>query len=196
MAAGGSSNVFRIDGDGAITEVIDSEGDESSPLDFPRDLAVDAAGNVYVAGGDSDNAFKVKVVEIQGPRATCSTRNGTGINPLDYQCIDRPILGSMWDSSVFTTPTVGALTAATGVVVGFGGATSGSFSSGFEELVLPPFSYDIAVGAELGSHAFKIPPVPALAGLRIATQGLRLELSATFDPIVVLLNAQDLLLGS
>ena len=42
------------------TEIIDATGDGAgNGLSLPTAIAVDAAGNVYMAGGASDNAFKI-----------------------------------------------------------------------------------------------------------------------------------------
>ena len=43
-----------------ITEIIDATGDGAGHgLDRPEHIAVDAAGNVYVAGRTTNNAFKI-----------------------------------------------------------------------------------------------------------------------------------------
>ena len=42
-----------------ITEIIDSTGDGVSGLSLPIGIAADVAGNVYVAGTTSNNAFKI-----------------------------------------------------------------------------------------------------------------------------------------
>jgi len=72
----GSDNAFKIDTPGTcstggtactITEIIDSAGDGVNGLGFPLDIAVDAAGNVYVASFNSVNAFKIDTP------GTCST---------------------------------------------------------------------------------------------------------------------------
>ena len=65
-----------------ITEIIDASGDGAgNPLDGSISIAVDGAGNVYVTGYDSDNAFRItpagtitKIVDASG--------DGTG-NTLD-----------------------------------------------------------------------------------------------------------------
>jgi hypothetical protein len=69
VAGGGSNNAFKIDtsvtcdtgGTPActITEIIDTNGDGINTLDLPVGIAVDGSGNVYVAGFNSDNAFKI-----------------------------------------------------------------------------------------------------------------------------------------
>jgi len=43
-----------------ITEIIDATGDGTgNTMEGPNDVAVDSSGNVYLAGRDSDNAFKI-----------------------------------------------------------------------------------------------------------------------------------------
>ena len=42
-----------------ITQIIDSSGDGTHPFSSPRGMAVDAAGNVFLSGGSSDNVFRV-----------------------------------------------------------------------------------------------------------------------------------------
>ena len=58
------NNVFRIDPDGTLTEIIDGTGDGSSDLLQPHGLAVDSALNDYVSGGASNNVFKIDVAGI------------------------------------------------------------------------------------------------------------------------------------
>ncbi len=43
----------------AVRRRIDASGDGTSALSFPRDVAVDALGSVYVAADGSHNVFKV-----------------------------------------------------------------------------------------------------------------------------------------
>jgi hypothetical protein len=60
VTAGGSDNVFHVDPAGVVTEVIDAAGDGAgNPLDFPFGIALDATGNLIVAGISSHNVFKV-----------------------------------------------------------------------------------------------------------------------------------------
>ena len=64
VSGAGSDNVFRIarniDGTITISQILDATGDGAGhALATPRGVAVDADGNVYVAGSASDNVFKI-----------------------------------------------------------------------------------------------------------------------------------------
>lgn len=66
-----TDNVFvvRSPGTGAQTtaEIMGPAGDGAgNPLDLPGDLAVDAAGNLYVPGGNSDNLFQIASPGLPG----------------------------------------------------------------------------------------------------------------------------------
>ena len=66
-------------------EIIDSTGDGSNTLNSPQGIAVDSAGNVYVTGSFSDNAFKILVVSDP-----VTTNNGGGS---DQQWKTKPTFG-------------------------------------------------------------------------------------------------------
>ena len=38
------------------------------------------------------------------PRASCTFRNGSGINPSDFTCSTLPVLGTSWVSAIDTNP--------------------------------------------------------------------------------------------
>ena len=79
---GGASNVFKIanNGTGAITQIIDVNGDGTHALIFVFGIAVDAAGNVYVTGNLTDNAFKITPA---GAITEIIDATGDGVNGLD-----------------------------------------------------------------------------------------------------------------
>jgi len=62
-----SNNVFQITPGGTITEIIDSTGDGTSPLNSAHAVATDSSGNVFVSGKNSGNVFKISTP------GTCST---------------------------------------------------------------------------------------------------------------------------
>jgi cysteine-rich repeat protein len=76
-----SDNVFKIDPNGVVTEIIDparvAAGD---PFYLPEDVAVDAVGNVYVAAAGSDNGFRI---DPNGTITELIDRNTGGAGILD-----------------------------------------------------------------------------------------------------------------
>ena len=74
------------------------------------------------------------------------------------------------------------------------------FARGFtrppDNLVLPPTLANIARGAEAGTHTVAIPLDPSFAGSRLYVQGARLQQEASGEVKLVLMNAQDLVLGN
>jgi len=120
--------------------------------------------------------------------ATCTFRNGTGINPPDFACTTLPILGTNWQSTIATN----AGTISTFLAFAPGGPQAGSPFLGGELLVqLVPAPIPIA-GA--GTFSIAIPAVNSLSGVHLATQGVRLD-NIGGSPTFVLLNALDLVLG-
>ena len=84
VAGDGSSNAFKITPAGGITQIIDCTGDGTADCNVvgdhrllnPGGIAVDVAGNVYVAGGNSHNAFRItpgglitKIIDATGDGA-------------------------------------------------------------------------------------------------------------------------------
>jgi cysteine-rich repeat protein len=59
VAGESSDNGFRIDPNGVITEIIDSNGDGLAGLGRSLGITVDGAGNAYVAGVSTDNVFRI-----------------------------------------------------------------------------------------------------------------------------------------
>ncbi|MCP3981216.1 MAG: hypothetical protein GY716_18100 [bacterium] len=73
-----------------VTEIIDATGDGTNALNLPQELAVDAAGSVYLSGGSGNNAFEIlspTACDTGGPLCTItqiidSTGDGMG-NPVN-----------------------------------------------------------------------------------------------------------------
>ena len=72
--------VIRIAQDGTRTTLLDRDGDGVHPFDFPRDVAVDGRGNVYVTGGLTDNVFRITP---DGAIAQILDARGDGTHPFD-----------------------------------------------------------------------------------------------------------------
>jgi hypothetical protein len=116
------------------------------------------------------------------PPASCTSRNGSDLNPADYSSSTSPALGSTWVTSIAVTAT----TFSTYQILGPGGPHDGiALLAG--ELLLAPVPAPIFLPG-LGTHLMDLPANPAFAGLTIHTQGARIER----DPVrLVLLNALD-----
>jgi len=124
-------------------------------------------------------------------QASCTFRNGSGINPADYFCLSDPVVGRPWETEMSLVPTSGVSTVATALVFGLGGPTSGVFAAGVEVLIQPPV---IGLHTTGGQYSILIPNDPDLIGVQLTTQGLRLE-DAQPGMVFVALNALDLVLG-
>ena len=153
---------------------------------------VNGCGAVQFAGtGDWGTLVGNAAVCLPGVTfGTCTSRQGVlGLNPGGYDCVTGPSSGLTWSAQVDTQPSVGTSTILTMVVSGFGGATDNVPLLGYELLCLPPFLIDTANGA----HSITVPA--GLSGFSVATQAARLEVDTLGNPIVVLLNGQDLTIG-
>ena len=121
---------------------------------------------------------------------SCTFRNGVlGLNPVGYDCATAPSAGLTWNSTVDTTPSVGTTTLQTYVVLGVSGPFDNSVLFGYELLTLPPYVLDPG----FGNHSNPIPL--GTSGFQLYTQGARLETDSTGGAYIVLLNAQDLVVG-
>ena len=67
VGRGFGHNALKITPEGAITQIIDSSGDGTHALTNPSGVAVDTAGNVYVAGRNSNNVFKIAAEDAPPP---------------------------------------------------------------------------------------------------------------------------------
>lgn len=122
--------------------------------------------------------------------ASCSFRNGNGVNPAEYSCTTTPVIGTAWLSSIVTVPT----TIQTVVALGLGGPSAGvpsPFGTGELLIGLAPAP---ALNLALGTHSVGVPADAAIAGLAIPSQGFRVDLPGT-RLMISALNAQDLTLG-
>ena len=133
--------------------------------------------------------------------ATAATqRNGIGLNPLDYHPLNLPVLGSTWNSQVVNPPTIGVTLLAIGVAPSAPPPASTPFPFGAGELLIDisvfPFLDIVGGVVPSGLHALTIPNDPLLAGVKLYTQAVRVEVVPGLDIIATALNAIDLVLGS
>ncbi len=192
-----SARIFCIR-NGDVSAILDGAGPgQGKLLRFPQGIVADEAGNVYVSASSSDNAF----VFARSAMASCTVRTGSGINPLGFDCVTNPVVGTTWESTIDLTPTIGSMAQFTAVVTGLGGPASGVFVMGGQELLVsPPLVTDTSV---TGVHSIDVPFDASLIGVPVFTQGMRFESVLLMTPSgvsmtgerPVLLNALDLVLG-
>ena len=143
------------------------------------ELSVEALFGAEIQGIDNVR------IEAPIPAASCTVRNGHGINPLDFTCISPPVMGGIWQTAIATPPG----TAAT--VVAVAPLPSAGFTNPFGpgELLIgaPPFFTQVSTG----SHAINVPTTPAIAGVQVPTQGFRV----TSGLAIAAMNAIDLVVG-
>lgn len=132
--------------------------------------------------------FNVDTLQFNDAGAACTTRNGSGVNPIDYRCATRPILGTTWQSVVAMPPNA----VAAFLVFGPGGGNPG-LPSPFGEILLNLSPAPIALSGGPNFNV-NIPNGPQWNGFTIATQAARIDLVGP-QQNVVLLNAIDLRLG-
>ena len=118
-----------------------------------------------------------------GPPAACVMRNGNGRNPIGFRCTSAPVLGQLWTSTVATVPA----TAWTGIAIGVPAPPQPGFGG---EILVAPFDSQISLN---GSFSVAMPNNAALLGLTFSAQGVRVDTAPNLR--IVLLNAQDLILG-
>ncbi|MBL8753847.1 MAG: hypothetical protein JNK15_11170, partial [Planctomycetes bacterium] len=114
--------------------------------------------------------------------ASCTFRNGTGVNPVALSCATLPVLGSTWNLGM----TAGPQTLATFV-----------FASDTAFGPFPLFGGELLIGpgvTEVGT-SLALPNAPVFYGYGLSVQGLRLDWNGT-DFVLVLTNAQDAVLGN
>lgn len=112
--------------------------------------------------------------------ASCTLRNGTGINPVACTCVTLPILGTIWSLDVAPGPTT---------------LMTLLFASETQLPPIPVFGGELLIGPnviEVGTN-IPLPALPQYAGYQISMQGVRLDLVGGALTLV-LTNAQDAVL--
>ena len=167
-----------------------------SPLGLPGAGSVvysnGAGGSVLSPSGDWAIAIGNAMLCLPGGATTgsCTARFGVlGTNPPGYDCVTVPVAGFVWQATIDTTPSVGTSTFGTILAVGLGGAIDNTLLFGYELLCLPPYTLDTA----FGTHILPVPP--GTSGVGVPTQGVRLEMDISGNVIIILMNAQDLIIG-
>ncbi|MCA8977375.1 MAG: hypothetical protein KDC98_21815 [Planctomycetes bacterium] len=120
------------------------------------------------------------------PPASCTFRNGSGINPAHFFCTGMPVLGTNWNSAIITSPQ----TTATAVGITFAAAQLPMFGGEILIALTPP----PVLMFGLGTHTFAVPNVPGACGLAVTSQGFRLDTVGGASQLT-LLNALDLVFG-
>jgi hypothetical protein len=121
--------------------------------------------------------------------ASCTTFNGTGVNPNACTCVNTPVLGTTWQAAIASTPT----TIANVMFYAPGGPIAAVPFLGGELLVSPT---PAPVGFTTGStFAIPIPSATSWIGTDLTFQGLRLDVIAG-TPTLVLLNGVYLVIGT
>ncbi|HEU4419998.1 MAG TPA: hypothetical protein VFT55_13780, partial [Planctomycetota bacterium] len=112
--------------------------------------------------------------------ASCTLRNGTGINPVACTCVTLPILGTVWSLDVAPGPYT-LLTLL--------------FASETQLPPIPLFGGELLIGPnviEVGTN-IALPALPQYVGYQVSMQGVRLDLVGGALAIVFT-NAQDAVL--
>ncbi len=153
-----SNSVLRITPTGVVTQIIDDTGDGAGhALIAPADIALDALGNVYVAGELSNNAFKItpsgvvtQIIDV--------TSDGTGNFFFDPWTLVVDGAGSVFvtgqhSSNVFKISAAGVVTR----IIGPLGDGAGNLLSAPSGIALDA-SGNVFVTGRTTHNAFKIEP--------------------------------------
>jgi hypothetical protein len=134
--------------------------------------------------------FNVDTIAVRGlPGAHCTSRNGSGVNPVGFTCTTLPVLGTNWQSQIAVTPN----TVSTYIAFAPGGPNPGLLLPPFGE-ILVQLSPSPVLAPGSGSYSVAIPNLPIWLGYPLSTQGVRFDVVGG-NPTFVLLNALDLVLG-
>lgn len=144
-------------------------------------------GTLVGSGGYSD-LRGIDFVGGGGPSASCTLRNGTGVNPVVCGCTTLPVLGTVWNVGV----TPAANTLATFVFLADMPLPFPVPLFGGEALIAPPAADMPATGP--GTHSLALPNNPLFLGFPIFLQGLRLN-AVPVGLDLQLTNAQDAIVG-
>lgn len=117
--------------------------------------------------------------------ASCTLRNGNGINPLACTCTTLPVLGTTWTIDI-------APTANTFLTIAYASTASfGPFPLLGGELLIDPNV--ISLPGSL-THPVPLPPTLQFLGLEFFVQGLRVDVVGP-NFVLELTNAQDAVIG-
>lgn len=141
---------------------------------------------IAIPGMDSQNALGGEF-QFAGS-ASCSLRNGSGVNPIDFSCRTPPMLGATWTTTYNHGPNTTGTVLWACVQAGSGNGLPG-ITQGEVLVSLPTLAFTL-IGT--GDISVPLPLDLSLVGFPLTAQGLRVESVGT---PVVLLNAQDLVIG-
>ncbi len=185
---------------GGFTGALDDGDDFGCAVASPGDVDQDGFGDLVVGadldddGGSDRGATWVLFCDgVHPPSAEANWRNGSGVNPDVFLSTSRPILGTVWTSTVD-----GGSIGASGLVlvVGYSGMLAGTMTPWGELLIDPASSLLFTSTAALGGtgisdHSVLVPSDPALAGERVFTQALLVNVGGA----ALLTNAWFLVVG-
>lgn len=126
------------------------------------------------------------VFRLAPKTASCTVRNGSGVNPVACACATLPVLGTTWNVDVTPGPN-------TALTFLFASETPAPFPVplfGGEALIFPP----VAQIAGSGTHAVALPPSLQFLGYELFLQGMRLDVVGA-NLALVLTNAVDAVVG-
>jgi hypothetical protein len=155
----------------------------------PGSLAIDAGDPSGPLDSDGTRADMGAVFFPQFPAAV-ALRNGTGVNPVSYRSVLRPVIGSTWTASVDAT--AHGFPVASVLLLGSLRAATVTRPNGELLLDLGAPTFLLGVRVPTGGVAvfsLALPPDHALGGLTLATQAL------VVGPTLDFTNALDLTLG-
>ena len=131
------------------------------------------------------SAGAVAEVQLDPQCAGCAERNGSNVNPTGFDCVTTPLLGTNWDTTVATT----ANTLSTLMILG---STPGQLNLGTPGELLVGLNPQPVALIGNGSHSVFIPNDPFFIGIKLCTQGARVDNPGG----LLMMNAQDVTLGT